>query len=642
MFIDAPGGNQVADGHVWHPGQNIPLILELSDDNGLPNKMNMHYTRTGRAWESIEFLTPIGATKATIDLPFIDESSVPLPNEEAGWLDVYFEGFDLAGNPLVGGGNSTEPLARIHVQPRYSTWIGGESISLDRIDGFLLPGNTHRFNFTVSDDNGIESIDMMRIVLSKDSNVCDIEWTPWSGEITHDVGCFIKPPRAESVQRWQTNTWDVYIYFELRWDLDEDLGGLTNIPSLSLWDENAPLDVIFTSISLYNWSLHSGIDLRIDGVKDKVAPLGDFVDGIAFIHAQDIVDVEISAYHAGYQIHAHNLPFSTEYRIELIGNNATDFMTNSLNSDGTSTNRVVFDTSFYGTQIKLIAELFDVYNQTTTGDEIDFVIDDTSPTIVISGGHLVSVDSDKLENVQVQVTVSDDHGLNSDPVMMYWSFLRQGRIIEGSQSSTPIPVEFQSVRSNLYSAIINMNTSSDLQKGDSLMVWFEGSDASGRSIVGIGTSEVEPIETVIRWIAYEPELLEIIATPYRPQVGDIIYIDTIVENIGLLNGESNLSILDSSGKVLEQINFTLLAGRTHKHTFEIEAWKDGDLGLILQLDGHDITLVPISSVQERSEDSSNSQTALLGLSFLSIFIAGILLFIANSRRNNFDYFDEEE
>ena len=54
--------------------------------------------------------------------------------------------------------------------------------------------------------------------------------------------------------------------------------------------------------------------------------------------------------------------------------------------------------------------------------------------------------------------------------------------------------------------------------------------------------------------------------------------------------------------------------------------------LILQLDGHDITLVPISSVQERSEDSSNSQTALLGLSFLSIFIAGILLFIANSRK----------
>ena len=70
--------------------------------------------------------------------------------------------------------------------------------------------------------------------------------------------------------------------------------------------------------------------------------------------------------------------------------------------------------------------------------------------------------------------------------------------------------------------------------------------------------------------AYEPELREIIATPYRPEVGDIIYVDTVVENIGLVNGESNLSILDSTGKALE---LTLLAGRTYKHTFEIELGK---------------------------------------------------------------------
>ena len=40
-------------------------------------------------------------------------------------------------------------------------------------------------------------------------------------------------------------------------------------------------------------------------------------------------------------------------------------------------------------------------------------------------------------------------------------------------------------------------------------------------------------------------MVEIVTTPYRPQVGDIIYIDTIVENIGLVNGQSNLSLLDS-------------------------------------------------------------------------------------------------
>ena len=642
LEIDAPGGNQPADGHVWHPGQDIPLQLQLEDDNGLPAKMELYYNRSGRGWESLEFLTPIGAKSATVDLPLIDEGSVPLPSEEVGWLDVYIDGTDLAGNPLTGGGDSQQPYARIHVQPRYSTWINGESIGLDRIDGQLLPGNTHRFNFTVSDDNGIESIDRIRVVLSKDEGICGIDWMPWSGEVIHDVGCFIKPPTIQAVQRWQANTWDVYFDFELRWDLDEDFAGIQNIPSLRLWDENAPLDAAFTSIDLYSWSIHSGIDLRVVDVVDKVAPLGDFIDDIAYIHGQDIVDIDVTAYHMGYDIPAHNLPFSATYTIDLIGNNGTTIITNSLNSDGTSTNRIVFDSAFYGTQIKLIVKLGNVYNHNTTGDDIDLVIDDSPPTISVSSGHLVSIDSNELDQVLVQVTMTDDHGLNSQPLTMYWNYVRQGRLVDNSQGSIVIPVQFQSARSNLYSATIDMNTSSDLQKGDSIMVWFEGLDASGRSIVGLGTSDVDPIYTLIRWIAYEPELKEIITTPYRPDVGDIIFIDCRIQNNGLLDGESNLTLVDGNGKVLERLNFTLLVNMEIIHTFEVEAWQEGDLGLHLQLDGQDLIPVPLSNVQVRTDDSSNSQATLLGLSVLSVFIAGILLFIANSRRNNQFNFDEEE
>lgn len=642
LQIDSPGINQPADGHIWHPGQDIPLILHLEDDNGLPEKMTLMYNRSGRSWESIEFLTPIGATTAIIDLPLIDESSVPLPNEEVGWLDVYIQGSDLAGNKLVGGGSSEDPYARIHVQPRYDTWISGESISLDRIDGGLLPGNTHTFNFTVSDENGLESIDKMRLVLSKDIGICDIEWVPWSGEISHDVGCFIKPPTVQAVQRWQANTWDVQFGFELRWDLENDIGSVQNIPSLSLWDENAPLDALFTSISLYNWTIHSGIDLRIVDVDDKIAPLGEFVDGVFFIHGQDIVDVNVTVFHQDYDIPAHNLPFSAFYRVDLIGNLNSTTMVNSLNSDGSSKVRIVFDSALYGTQIKMIVELSDVYNHSKTSDEIDFVIDDSSPTISIAGGHLVRVDSDKLDQVQIQVTMIDDHGLNDEPLGMHWNYVRSGRIIENSQGSATLPVEFQSVRSNLYSAIIDMNSSTDLQKGDNLMVWFEGYDASGRPITGLGTSDVDPIDTVVRWIAYEPEIAEIITTPYRPELGDIISIECSIRNMGLISGNSSLTLSDGNGKILERLNFTLLASEEYRYTFEIEAWQEGDLGLHLQLDGQEMTPVPISSVQERVEDSSSIQTTLLGVSFLSVFIAGILLFIANNRRNNQYYFDEEE
>ena len=642
LEVNAPGGNQPADGHIWHPGQDIALQVHIEDDNGLPSKMELFYNRSGRAWESIEFLTPIGAKSTIVDLPLIDEMSVPQTNQEVGWLDVYFRGADLSGNSLQGGGNESHPYARIHVQPRYSTWISGESLDLDIIDNYLLPGNTHRFNFTISDENGIESIDIIRLDLSKDQNMCEIEWMPWNGQIVHDVGCFIRPPTVNVQQRWETSTWDVSLNFELRWDLQEDLGSEQNIPSLKLWDENAPLGAGFTSINLLSWGTHTGIDLRINNVEDKVSPLGDFYEQKLYIHAQDIIDINVVAYHMGYDIPAHNLPFSTYYLLDLIGNNGSTNVMESINSDGTSSTRLVLDPAYYGEQIKVLVELGPIYGHNDSGDSIDIVIDNSVPVLTVSSGYLVSIDSDSLNAVPVEATIQDGHGLNNQSITMHWMYERQGRLIQSSRGSATVPLQFQNLRTNLYSAIIDLNTSNDLQKGDGIMIWFDGYDASGREISGTGSSDLEPLNSIIRWIAYEPELGSIMATPYRPMVGDIISIECSVSNIGLLDGESSLTLFDGDGKVIEILNFSLLVDMDFTHTFEIEAWKGGDLGLQIQIDGQDKVPVPISNVQNRVGDSSNSQATLLGLSVLSVVIAVLLLIVANSRRQNITSFDEEE
>ena len=641
LEIDAPGGNQPADGHVWHFGQDIPLLLHVRDDNGLSEKMEIFYNRSGRNWESIEFLTPVGSQESIIDLPFIDESSVPLANEETGWLDVYVTGFDLAGNPLNGGGSAENPLARILVQPRYSTWINGESISFDLHENKLLPGKTHEFNFTVSDENGINSIDMVQLDLINNRSMCEIDWYPWRQSIEHDDSCFIRSPVVETSQRFQTNTWDVKFKFELRWDIEEDLGTQLNTPSLRLWDENAPLEG-FTSISLFAWTIHNGVELEIANARDKISPIGQFVNDIVFIYAQDIVDIDLVARYKGTGINAENLPFNVMYEVEIIGDLNYTTSTGSFNVDGTSTTRVVFDSSLYGTQVKIIAKFVHFEGQYTSGDSIDVMIDYTAPSILVSSGYLVSIDSDKLDSVPVRLTVSDPEGVGNDSVMMFWNYMRQGRIVESSMGAAEIPIEFMSVRSNLYSAFVDMNTSADIQKGDSLRIWFEGRDASGREITGYGSNEVEPINAFIRWIAYEPQIEEMIATPYRPQIGDIVTIEVTIKNIGLIDGQSNLTLLRSDGKVLESLNLSLLVGMDFVYQFEIEAWKTGDLGLQILLDEQQAVPVPISSVSERIEKNADSETMLLGLAVLSVFIAGILVVIANSRRNSSLNYHEEE
>ena len=238
--------------------------------------------------------------------------------------------------------------------------------------------------------------------------------------------------------------------------------------------------------------------------------------------------------------------------------------------------------------------------------------------------------------------MQDDHGLSSEPIVMHWNFIRQGRLIEGTYGSISIPVQFQSVRSNLYSAVVNMNTSSDLQKGDGIIVWFDGKDASGQMIEGYGTSDVDPIYMLIQWVAYEPILGEIIVTPYRPYVGDIITIDVVISNVGLVDGDSQIVLLDGDGQTLGQFNLTITGNTQTAHTFEIEAWTDGDLGLMVRIDNQPAVPIPISDVKTNVDESANSQSTMLGLAFLSVFIAGLLLILANVRRNQPLPFDEEE
>ena len=187
-----------------------------------------------------------------------------------------------------------------------------------------------------------------------------------------------------------------------------------------------------------------------------------------------------------------------------------------------------------------------------------------------------------------------------------------------------------------------MNTSLNLQKGDSIIIWFTATDAAGREAVGVGTNQANPFETVVRWIAYEPEIAEIVANPYRPEIGDIITIQCTVTNIGVMDGMSNLTLFGENNRSFETVNISLKSGASSVHKFEIEAWKTGDLGLFIQIDGDENVIIPISNIKQRSDDSAASQSTILSLAVLSVFVSALILIIAYIRRNQYHEYDEEE
>ena len=134
-------------------------------------------------------------------------------------------------------------------------------------------------------------------------------------------------------------------------------------------------------------------------------------------------------------------------------------MVGNFNANGKSTNRFVIDSAFYGTQIKLLAEIVGVSGHNRTGDEINLLIDSAPTTLIQAPGNLVSIDSDGLENVPVELTLHDDAGFSLSSVAINWKFVNNGRIIDGSEGTDTIPVKFQSDSSSLYSGNVDMNLS---------------------------------------------------------------------------------------------------------------------------------------------------------------------------------------
>ncbi|MDP6869883.1 MAG: hypothetical protein QGI21_03835 [Candidatus Poseidoniaceae archaeon] len=641
LWVVAPGGIQPADGHVWHPGQDLPLRLSVSDDNGLPPIMKMHYTAGGNGWNTITFQTPIGQINATIDLPLIDDAEMQISGQPTGIAEVYISGNDLAGNDFIGGGSAQQPLATILLQERIDTYVNPNSLQLNQESGYLLPGNTHRFTFEISDGNGLESIDEIKFGLSE--NVCEISWKPWSETISHDQSCFIKSPRIEVLQVGNVDTWWIDVDFELRWDINPEWQDTWQTPWLHIIDESTRTGAGFNSMTPFNWKYHTGIQLQIDSISDNTMPKGKLVDGVVYIHSQDIIDIEMVVYHLGMNIPAHNLPFSAGIDIDLIGGDDEQGFIERINSDGSASLRVVYDESRYGAQARLQAVIIDLSGHTIIEDSVDIVVDNSPPILSVDMTSLANLQSDNLDQVRIDLTIHDSHGLDNESIVMNYAYMRKGRILEGTMSNTTIELSFVGDKYNIYSSQVDISPPSGvLAKEDIVLIWFEGEDASGRDLTGLGSSQVEPILISIMWMEYEPELGQIISDPYRPKVGDIVDISLNIVNNGKYSGNSTVFIRDREGISHGIQNISLEPNQIISLKFEVEAWTFGDLGLEVIIDNEEGIPVPLADVTSPEEQSGMLEDKMIGIAFLCLlFSTLILLVVRNKKQNQFNFHEEE-
>ena len=151
-------------------------------------------------------------------------------------------------------------------------------------------------------------------------------------------------------------------------------------------------------------------------------------------------------------------------------------------------------------------------------------------------------------------------------------------------------------------------------------------------MTGLGTANA-PLNVGMTWVAFEPVFTDLSAKPYRPQVGDNVVVYVRVANDGLLPGETTVVLWDDEGRALASQAVALNTGEWVNVVWNVEAWKEGRLGLSVQLENHSPAVpVPLADIQPRDGDDTNGSMAALSLSVLAVVIAGAVLMIANQKR----------
>jgi hypothetical protein len=642
------GREVLADGYVGMQGRTLPLRLQLSDPEGLDSLLEV--------WTWLEhqdddnangLMEPEEYTKQTVslnrgvkfievDLPLISSSQVLGGTAFEGRVSVVVKGQDLAGNPLLGGGNfgAADDLATMLVQQRADTTV--DEVQLDRLNGSLLAGHEHRFSFTLADANGLSSLDEIRLALLGEDHAssCFIHYEPRFAELMYDAGCFLEEPTVQVQQRSFSSVYDVTVRFRLDWNASQNVAREGGTPSLKIIDEGQDLGLGLHQLPMQRWVPNVALDLRWINITDTTAPYGEHNQTTYWFHRSEVISHQLGVFHAGTEVLARDVPQEGHLTWELNDGERRETGVFLLESNGSMMLNITMNGNVmyhdYG-NVSVTPTGYESY--ALNGLSYLVVLDDRSPKLVLPPGTLESLSSNALSDVPLTLSINDDTHMPPIPLRMHSVFYRMGQPVEGTQRIDYLNISDVMNAYTVYAGSVNFQPEGvALTRSDILVVWFEATDRSGRSLTGLGTVTA-PLNIGLTWVAFEPVFTDLSATPYRPEVGDNIVVYARIANNGLLPGNLTVLLRDDEGQVLESTSLSLDTGSWVNVVWNVEAWKVGRLGLTVQIENHTpIVPVPLADIQPNDKANPTSGMAALSLSVLAVVIAGIVLFIVRQQR----------
>ena len=637
VSIYDPAGLTPADGHIWTLNQDIPIQVTIEDMEGLDTELVVYtwaeyaddLDADGMMDEAEYRVTTVSVNYASniaiVDIPAISWQEVKGPFE-SGRLSVVLAIDDLAGNSLQNGGDFGElnDYATIIVQDQLQTLIHTSALSLDLIEGNILPANQHTFTYSFTDFNGIDSLDKISLALvgRASPDYCYIDYIPRLDEVHYDMDCFQSKPVVKISQFPGLQKWYVETEFNLSWSAVTNNPNLSGIPSLKIFDDGQDLRLGTSYIRGLSWQINSAVTVDNIQFTDTTEPVGMTLNSTLWANPGDVIIASSNLYH-------------NNTTVTLSEISPDDDIGCLVNGVAQPSERLQFTTGglhcYYEIPLDTDVELYEFViwvssaNSTTYDNKVGFVnVDFSKPVLQLSIQDLLRINSNQLDQVMFEGQVREVIPLMDQQLTVNWNIIRNGTVINYQPFVNPISIHYNNDGEYGFAEFVNLGATGNytLMENDELEIWLSLSDNSGQSLVGYAT-KTEPLMPRITWFDFLPTINLLELRSDKPTDGETLVIATRIVNTGLESGNVTVNLYDDSGRLLEQQTIHLDGGKWELVEWDIEAWKTGDITVTVALENYsESESLTIEDVKE-FESSQAAFVGALGLIvILSIMIIG--------------------
>ena len=620
ISIYDPAGLTPADGHIWTLDQDIPIQVVIEDVEGLDTELVV-YTWAEYAddingdgvMDEIEYrVTTVSvnyaSSLAVVDIPAVSWQEVKGPFE-SGRLSVVLAIDDLAGNGLQNGGNfgETNDSATIIVQDQLQTLIDTSALSLDLVEGNILPSNKHTFTYSLTDYNGINSLDRISIALvgRESPDHCNIDYIPRTDVVDYDVNCFEQQPEVEISQISGLQKWYVETEFYLRWSAVIDNQNLTGIPSLKVFDDGQDLMLGTSYIRGLSWQVNSAVAVDNILFTDTVEPIGVTLNSTLSANPGDLVVATSKLYHNRTNILLRTLSQSDEFGCLVNGVSqpmeALDFVNGQINcyyeippNTAVASYQIVIWTSSANSS----------YYDSKTGI---INIDNDQPVLQLELQDLLRIDSNQLTQVMFEGQILESMPIINQQLTVNWNLMRNGVIINSQPFTIDVELHKASEGHYDFAGLVNLGhvANHTLMENDELIIWLSFNDNSGQSLLGFATIN-EPLMPRITWFEFLPTINLVELRSDKPTAGETLIIATRIVNTGLESGNVTVNLYDDSGLLLQHRTIYLDGGKWELVEWDVEAWTTGDITITIGLENHSesasLTIKDVAEFESQQED----------------------------------------